>query len=62
MLVFFATVVFVYATSLCFVIALFIRTVLRERSTPTGTARTVLELAPTQPLEPPAHADVAKTA
>lgn len=62
MLVFFATVAFVYAASLCFVIALFAVTVLREGSTPTGTARTVLELSPTQPLEPPAHADVAKTA
>lgn len=52
MTILFATMTLIYAASLCFVIALFARTLLRERSAPAEAAiGTLLELSPAQAVE-----------
>ncbi len=62
---FFATVVLIYVASLCFVIALFTRTLLRERSVSVDTTATHLERSPAHAAEKSSRAETrsaAKTA
>ncbi|MFC6705661.1 hypothetical protein [Flexivirga alba] len=65
MAVFIATSALIYAASLCFVIALFARTLLLERRISVDTAGTVRELASAQAIDMSSPAEshaAAKTA